>query len=327
MEYGGTGSKLYLDTGYNMYYYDPINGPEWTPPSPADPIGKKLGSMILDPGYVIPAAPLTNIGSIATEVAGSPCLTAATSLVAAGSPYATYLPVSSPTVPDMSKITCLLPGYFPTDPLTSSIQNDAVILLNDPAGHGLYYFGGGLDAQSSLIGGYTGGSPGVALVFPQAQDFNVNTGGAGSAPTAVALNAGAKFGTGAGAEATPALDFSGGAIVTNGPTPNKLTLMVTRDPACTVVIPYPSCPNDGANDTIKIAGNSVLYLAGVQFMPTDNSSINSSAATGYIGQIWAWTLKYSGGVVLNQEGSAAEGAGILRIDTACSPGVVPSCNQ
>jgi hypothetical protein len=26
MEYGGSGSKLYLDTGYNMYYFDPING-------------------------------------------------------------------------------------------------------------------------------------------------------------------------------------------------------------------------------------------------------------------------------------------------------------
>ena len=138
---------------------------------------------------------------------------------------------------------------------------------------------------------------------------------------AIALNAGTKFGSGSGTEAGPALDFSNNPIVTNGTTPQKLTLMVTRDGACTPVTPYPSCPNDGANDTIKIAGNSVLYLAGVQFMPSDNVSINSSAATGYIGQIWAWTLKYSGGVVLNQEGAASDDAGIVRIDTACSPGV------
>ena len=46
MEYGGTGSKLYLDPGYNMYYYDP-NPPAWTPPTPADPTGKHLASLIL----------------------------------------------------------------------------------------------------------------------------------------------------------------------------------------------------------------------------------------------------------------------------------------
>jgi hypothetical protein len=84
--------------------------------------------------------------------------------------------------------------------------------------------------------------------------------------------------------------------------------------------PYPSCPNDGSNDAIKIAGNSDIYLAGVQFMPTDNVSINSSAATGYVGQIWGWTLKYSGGVAINQEGAGSNGPGTLRIDTACSPG-------
>jgi hypothetical protein len=186
----------------------------------------------------------------------------------------------------MSQITCLLPGYFPTDPLTSSIQNDAVILLNDPLVM-VSTTSGRLHGPEQSHRGYTPGSPGVALVFPQTQELNANTSGGGRPPTAIALNAGTKFGSGSGTEATAALDFSGNAIVTNGPAPQKLTLMVTRDPACTVVTPYPSCPNDGANDAIKIAGQSVLYIAGVQFMPTDNSSINSSAATGYIGQIWA----------------------------------------
>src|SRR4029079_4219804 len=116
---------------------------------------------------------------------------------------------------------------------------------------------------------------------------NANTNGGGLPPTAIALQAGSKFGTGVGTEASPALDFAGNPIVTNQRTPQRMTLIVTRDPQCAVVTPYPPCPNDGSNDAIKITGQSVLYLAGVQFMPTDNSSINSSASTGYIGQIWA----------------------------------------
>ena len=101
----------------------------------------------------------------------------------------------------------------------------------------------------------------------------------------------------------------------------KMSLMVTRDAGCPVATPYPtSTCDDTHNDTISVQGNSALYLAGVQFMPSDNAVIQSSAATGYVGQIWAWTLKYDGGVLLTQEGLAAEGPGRIRIDTACSPG-------
>jgi hypothetical protein len=324
MEYGGTGSLLHLDSGYTMNYFDPYNGPEWTPPSPADPAGHKLGAMIDDPGYNIPTQPAV-AGSIAPEGAGTPCLTAATNLLtAAGSRYAPYIPATTPTTPDMGSITCLLPGYFSMNPIQGALGNDTVILLTDPAQHGLFYFGRGLSIQASLIGGYEPSVPGVAVVVPQGEELNANTGGSGSAPTAIALNAGTKFLNTSGTEAAAAHDFSGASIQTSGPTPIKLSLMVTRDTACTVTFPYPSACNDVSNDTIKISGNSAIYLAGVQFMPTDNVSINSSAATGYVGQIWAWTLKYSGGVTINQEGSSSEGAGVLRIDTSCSPGV--ACN-
>ena len=73
MEYGGTGSKLDPRHELQHVLLRPDQPAEWTPPSPADPVGKKLGSMILDPGYVIPAAPLTNIGSVATDVTGESC--------------------------------------------------------------------------------------------------------------------------------------------------------------------------------------------------------------------------------------------------------------
>jgi hypothetical protein len=318
MEYGGTDSRLYLDSGRSMFYFDPYNGPEWTPPTPEDPTGKKLGAMIADPGYTIPAQPGV-AGAIAPEGAGTACNAAATTLLTGpGSTYAPYIPPGSGSTPDMGKITCLLPGYYNTNP--GQGNNDTLILLTDGSQHGLFYFLAGLTGQSSLIGGYTAGNPGVAVVVPQNQEFNVNTNGGGSAPTALALNAGSKFLNSAGTEATPAHDFSDAPIVTPGSPGVKMTLMVTRDTNCTVIFPYPLSCSDSSNDAIKIAGKSDIYLAGVQFMPTDNSSINSSAATGYIGQIWAWTLKYSGGVLVNQEGTSREGAGVIRIDTACSPG-------
>jgi energy-converting hydrogenase Eha subunit B len=303
--------------GYGMYYFDPYNGPEWTPPTPADPVGKKISKMIKDPGYVIPTQPGTG-GSVAAESVGSPCATAAAGLLASPT-YGKYIPADkvTPTAPDMGNITCLLPGYFATDPLSGSLKSDVVILLKDATGHGLFYFGAGLSMQSSLIGGFVGNEAGVAVVIPKDKELNVNTNGS-SRPTALMLNAGTRQ-TG-GAEASPALDFNGNPIVTNTNPAIKMTLMVTRDTNCVVPGGLPTLCDDTKNDAIKIAGQSDIYLAGVQFMPSDQTSINSSAATGYIGQIWTWTIKYDGGVTLTQEGAGAEGPGHIRIDTACSPG-------
>jgi hypothetical protein len=314
MEYGGTTNRLILDSGYSMYYFDPYNGPEWTPPSPPDPPGTKLSAMIQDPNYPIPAVPAV-AGSVAPD--SGACTTAATTmLTASGSTYAPYIPQVSATTPDMGRITCLLPGYFSSNPGRG--LNDTLILLTDPAQHGLFYFGAGLTVQSSLIGGYEASTPGVAVVIPQTEELNMNTTGAGV--TALALNAGTKFRNAAGTEASPAHDFNGNPIVTSTTPAIKMSLIVTKDGNCTVTFPYPGSCSDTSNDAIKISGNSDIYLAGVQYMATDNSSINSSASTGYIGQIWAWTLKYSGGVAVNQEGSSAEATGVMRIDTACSPG-------
>ena len=322
MEYGGTDSRLYLDPGYSMFYYDPYNSPTWVygPGQPPLPSGTKLSTMIMDPGYVIPTAPAT-AGSVAPEGPAQACNAAAnTLLTSSGSTYAPYIPTTRDAVPtpDMGKITCLLPGNFSTNPTRGALGNDTVILLTNPAQQGLFYFADGLTVGSSLIGGYQPNAPGVAVVIPDAKEMNINTSGKGV--TAVSLNAGSRFKNTSGVEALPALDFNGAPIVSTGTPSRKLTLMVTRDPNCRVVDPYPTSCNDLENDAIKIAGDSELHLAGIQFMPTDNSSINSSAATGYVGQIWAWTLKYSGGVRINQEGASSGGPGVMRLDTGCSPG-------
>jgi hypothetical protein len=62
-------------------------------------------------------------------------------------------------------------------------------------------------------------------------------------------------------------------------------------------------------------------------MPTDNVAISgNSTSNGRVGQIISWTLKYSGGVQINQEGAANEGPGILRLDAACTAPSTP-CNS
>jgi hypothetical protein len=313
MEYGGTNSLLVLDDGYGVDYFDPYNPPQWS--TPPDPAARHIGALIADPGYVIPSSAGGPAGmQDAAETAGSTCATAAASLYADAG-YGPYVPATG-TTPDMDRIECWTSGVYGS---TLSVSNGHLAILEP----GLYWLSAGMDVQGSVIGGYLPADEGVALVFRQdatnAQSFNVHTNGAGI--HALALNAGTRFGDRSGGdEAGPALDYAGHPIVTNTDPALKLTLMVTRDTACPVADPYPGSCNDTQNDTIAIQGNSDLYLAGVQFMPSDNTSINSSAAMGYVGQIWAWTIKYSGGVTLTQEGLAADGPGQVRIDTACSPG-------
>ena len=73
------------------------------------------------------------------------------------------------------------------------------------------------------------------------------------------------------------------------------------------------------NDSIDLSGGSSLYLAGVQFAPSDNAELSGNTDTdGYVGQVWAWTLTYSGNSKIIQEGLQAEKPGILRLDAACT---------
>jgi hypothetical protein len=212
---------------------------------------------------------------------------------------------------------------------------------------GAYYLRSGLDVGgngSRLLGGYWGLHSGVALMFDEAP-------GSGSCPQCafkgngadtLALNAGTKFPRGAtGDAATPAIDWDNQPVKTSGPaspTPAILmSLLVKRDTdgtggisACTVptsgLLIEPSGCQDNNNKTISIGGGGQLDVEGVQYMPTDNIAIaGSSDGNGTVGQIVAWTVTWSGGTTINQEGAGSQGPGTLRLDAACTAPGTP-CN-
>jgi hypothetical protein len=204
-------------------------------------------------------------------------------------------------------INCYRPGIYNVQ-LTDA-NNELTVL--EP---GLYFFKQGIALQSNLVGGYQPSSSGVALVFPQDQLFkNNNTG-------LVALNAGTRVGSSSGVEATAALAYDGTTpIVTNTSPAVLMTLMVEWDSRCTVTQPYPNPCDDNHNKTIKLNGGSSLYLAGVQYAPSDNAAVaGNNTGVGYVGQIVAWTVTYSGGSTLSQEFRGSAANGLIRLDGACT---------
>jgi len=229
-----------------------------------------------------------------------------------------------------ASIYCYKPGVYDTSNAQKLSVGPADLVILTP---GVYYFKSGLDIGGRLIGGYEGGVSGVALMFDECNNQCIFSGN--SAKT-IALNAGSRLrppATG-GTPATAAIDWNNQLVQTSGPSgptpPVLMTLLVTKDTngpggtqACVVPTSGPFIePNNcqaGQNTTINIAGGGSLFLQGVQYMPTDNVVMNGgSAGTGIVGQIYSWTLTYTGGTTIDQEGAASEGAGILRLDGACT---------
>jgi Flp pilus assembly protein TadG len=308
MVYGGSSALLSLDSGYTMYYFDPFNSPLWG----SDPPGVKMGGLIADPVYPIPLRTGAPIGGVDTTGCA-----AVASYVQANPNYAPAVPMVG-SLPDMTKITCYTKGIYSTG---LSISNGTLAIFEP----GLYFFDDQLDVQGSLIGGYTPGSDGVALVFPETSNtmFKNRTGGGGSSlAQVVALNAGTRYLNPGGTEATAARDYAGGFVQTNTSPAKLMTVIVPADLNCPVQYPMPaSCSNveENRNIAIDLSGGTSLYLAGVQYAPTDNVTVAGNASTGgYIGQVWAWTLKYAGNSAINQEGDASQGPGTLRLDAACT---------
>ena len=86
----------------------------------------------------------------------------------------------------------------------------------------------------------------------------------------------------------------------------------------------PSGCNAGKDKTLNMAGGGSLALEGVQYAPTDNVEIHGgSSGDGRVGQIISWTLFYSGGTRINQEGPNTLGPGLLRLDGACTAPATP----
>jgi Putative Flp pilus-assembly TadE/G-like len=305
MTYGGSSALLSLDSGYTMEYFDPNNPPLWG----LNPPGTLMAGLILDPGYPVPST----VGAPVGSVDGAGC--AAIALYVQSNPnYAPFVPMAG-ALPDMTKITCYRNGVYSTGVKV----NNGSLGIFEP---GLYFFDGGLDAQGTVIGGYTPGSEGVAFVFPESPTmFNNLTNG--KIPGIVALNAGTRYLNPGGSEATAARDYSGGLVQTNT-SPKKLmmTVIVPPDSNCPVSFTtFVTCTNneENKNSSIKLTGNSGVYLAGVQYAPSDNVSVSGNTATGgYVGQVWAWTLTYTGNSIINQEGDQNTGPGTLRLDAACT---------
>jgi hypothetical protein len=339
MEYSGSGSLLVLNPDYDMFYFPgpaPFDVPQWG----TNPSAQKLTTLIQDPNYRYPAmsgslgtAPtFTDARESTHDTAGSPVTRADVSTTCA----AERLKVDATryafiaTVP-LDQVYCYEPGiYDTTNPGQLAVGTGNVGLLKT----GAYYMKSGLSVRGYLLGGYWAGNPGVALMFDECNTQCIFD---GNNATVIALNAGTKFPPtfGGGTAATAAVDWDNQPVQTSGPdSPNPplpMTLLVKKDPTCFVPTSAPWQEPTGCDalkdKTINLAGSGGLVLEGVQYMPTDNVAISgNSSSNGRVGQIISWTLKYSGGVRINQEGPANEGAGILRLDAACTAPATP-CNS
>jgi Flp pilus assembly protein TadG len=340
MEYSGLGSLLVLNPDYDMFYFPgpaPFDTPQWG----TNPTAQRLTSLIQDPNYRYPAmsgvlgteaSHTYDDGSEASHDTGG----AVTRADVSATCDAERLKVDATryvfmaTMPQ-DRVYCYEPGvYDTTNPKQLSVGTGNVALLKP----GAYYMKSGLAVRGYLLGGYEAGSKGVALMF---DECNTSCKFDGNNATVIALNAGTKFPPtyAGGAAATAARDWDNQLVETSGPdSPNPplpITLFVKKDPTCFVPTspPWqePSACDALRDKTINLAGSGGFVLEGVQYMPTDNVEISgTSSSNGRVGQIISWTLKYSGGVRINQEGPANEGVGILRLDAACTAPSTP-CNS
>ncbi|MDQ3128721.1 MAG: pilus assembly protein TadG-related protein [Chloroflexota bacterium] len=337
MNYSGTGALLVLDSGYKMYYFDPLSGPLWGP----NPAGTRIPTLIRDPNYQYPSmvgAPTYDDARTsqhaalpAVERADTDPSCAAEVAKVDSTRYAFMATQAANT------IYCYNPGIYDSGTgarnATITAGTGEVAILKP----GAYYLKSGADISSRLIGGYDPGQPGVALMFDEAGPGNCSTCiFSGNNAQTIALNSGTKYPAsfGGGTAATAAIDWAGQLVQTSGPDgptpPILISVLVNKDAGCFVPTsaPFvePTACDAGKDKTINIAGGGQILLEGVQYAPTDNVEISGgSSSDGRVGQIISWTLKYSGGIRINQQGPATQDNGILRIDSACSAPSEP-CN-
>ena len=352
MTYSGSGAVMNIDSGYGMYYFDPYFAPKWytSPPFPPAQIVQQLQTLIPDPGYRYPAMSGARTAPTFDDARTSQYLTApavqradvdaacAAEAAKVDASRYTFMATQAP-----STIYCYNPGIYLSGSGAKNAQITAgtgqVALLKP----GAYYLKSGLDVGGRLIGGYEAGQPGVAVMLDESGPGNCSSCiFSGNNALTIAINAGTKFPGGtAGTAATAAIDWDNQPVQTSGPgsptPPLLLSLMVRRDTggsggsqACVVPtsVPYiePSGCRDNQNQAINIAGGGQLVLEGVQYAPTDNVAIaGSSDGHGTVGQLIAWTISYSGGSTLNQQGPGTQGPGTLRLDAACTAPGTP-CN-
>lgn len=331
------GAELRLDTarGYAVYHFDPYEA--WTsgagrcqnPPS-----GVYISSPISIPPYQIPtrtsAIPIYGSEAAAKDPNTASCA-AQQLLVPPDYKELKGNPNRQINDPTKVTVTCFRPGVYQFELIAKDPANGLPnVVLLEP---GVYFFDHGLTVESSLIGGFVPDQPGVALVFKEAN--NTTPQGPGQFATTrstslVALNVGDAYCPGPAGSLCPtgrtwatAAQGPQGPVETPAPNSVLLTVMVVQDQNCTVGAFEPPTCDDNKNQTLKLTGGGNIFLAGVQFAPSDNAQLTgNSGQRADIGAFWAWTIKFSGnGTEFNLSGSDAATAGVLRLDPACSPTV------
>jgi hypothetical protein len=105
-----------------------------------------------------------------------------------------------------------------------------------------------------------------------------------------------------------------------------LSILVVPDPSCTVGLVAPPACNENQNKTLSLDGGGNIFLAGVQYAPTDNAVLSgNSGQKAEIGAFWAWTVEFKGGTNFRMASALPDVTGVLRLDPACSP-TVSVCN-
>jgi hypothetical protein len=330
----GALSEIDVDAaaGFDIHHFGA--GAAWIAP-PGNcldpPPGFQVTTLVADPEYPIPArtGAIPYADADAGEADASTC--AAEQLLVPDA-YRELKTLQQINDPSQVSVTCLRPGIY-EDKVTvqdpSSGLPNALLLLP-----GVYFFDAGLDVASTIIGGYEAGQPGVALVFLEAKNSSGIPGRftTSSNTSLVALNFGTLYcPTGGlpcptGAEWADPADGPDGPVQTPEPNPTLLTVMVVPDPTCEVVSPPPSACNENDNKTLNLTGGGNIYLAGVQYAPSDNANLKGgSGQESDVGAFWAWTMTFDGGTTFNLTSRIPQSAGVLRIDPACSPSVA-TCN-
>ena len=286
-----------------VYRYDAYKN--WT----GNPRDRQISMPVEDPKYAYPAPDPTTYSDLAAATMDAASCAAALS----GTMPAAY----NVTAADIASgaALCFKPGSydFGVGPLGSSVTT----MVFTP---GVYFFNEGLfpGNQPRVIGGYEPGAPGVAFVFPR--HCNPDCSFAAASVPLVALNAGAAYPTGTGDAATAAQNWDGSLVETNTKTPYPMTLLVSWDSTCVVGPTEPTACKDSENTQLKLPGGGSLFVFHVQYAPSDNVAITGgSGSNGFLGQIWAWTVQYTGGSNINLTGVQNPEPGVLRLATPCSP--------
>jgi Putative Flp pilus-assembly TadE/G-like len=315
----GTNTNMDLKAGATVVLTEPGSKVDrydayklWSGP-PAD---RQIPQPIPDPSYPIPVRPTD-----ANLIYGSPAtahMNATDCAVEVAKVPGTY-GVNAAGIAT-GEVICLKPGRYTYAPSGTGYSAVRTYIMSP----GVYYFDRGFQPGNNVrvIGGYEPGQPGVALVFRDggACPFAGGCDFAGNALNLLSLNAGNAYPSGTGTPAKAARNWDGTVVQTTARVPVLMSLIVEKDAACVVASVDICGSNANQNKQLALPGGGSIFVFGVQYAPTDNVAITGGSGTdGYLGQIWAWTVQYTGGSNINLVGVQNPEPGVLRIATPCSP--------